>query len=145
MNFFLDTSSLVKIYHKELGSDKIIELYQSSEQLLISELAIIELYSTFHRKFREKEISLQTLNILLEKFEDDIDFRYSVLKFSSLIFDNARDFLRRVGTKYGLRTLDSIQFAFFSTYCEKEDIFVCFDKKFLNIIKKQRYRVFNLE
>jgi PIN domain nuclease of toxin-antitoxin system len=29
MNYFIDTSSLIKIYHKEEGSRKVIDLYMA--------------------------------------------------------------------------------------------------------------------
>jgi len=33
MSFFIDTSSLVKIYHKEENSQKVIDLYNSNEAI----------------------------------------------------------------------------------------------------------------
>jgi len=33
MSFFIDTSSLVKIYHKEENSQKVIDLYNSNETI----------------------------------------------------------------------------------------------------------------
>ena len=39
MNYFFDTSALVKIYHEEEGADKVLEIYNSERQITISELA----------------------------------------------------------------------------------------------------------
>ena len=55
MTYFLDTSALVKIYHKEEGSENVLEVYKR-ENMNISELSIFELLSTVYRKYREKEI-----------------------------------------------------------------------------------------
>ena len=143
MSFFIDTSSLVKIYHKEENSHKVIELYNSNETIYISELAKIEFVSTAHRKFRENEIIREALHVLMDKFQSDVESRYKVLKFSSLVCDGALDLLHNIGTKYGLRTLDSIQLAFFLTYCEANDIFVCSDKQFASIVQNEGCNIFS--
>ena len=49
MSYYVDTSSLVKIYHKEVGSEKVLEIYKSGEVIRISELSKIEFISTIHR------------------------------------------------------------------------------------------------
>lgn len=49
---------------------------------------------------------------------------------------------QHIGTKYGLRTLDSLQLAFFLTYCEDDDIFVCSDKQLSNIVENKGYKIF---
>ena len=137
MSFFIDTSSLVKIYHKEENSHKVISLYNSNETIYISELAKIEFVSTAYRKYRENEIIREALYVLMDKFQSDVESRYKLLKFSSLVCDGALDLLHNIGTKYGLRTLDSMQLAFFLTYCEENDIFVCSDKKFCKYCSKE--------
>ena len=142
MSFFIDTSSLVKIYHKEKNSQKVIDLYNSNEAIYISELAKIEFVSTAYKKYRENEIIREALNVLTDKFQSDVECRYKVLKFSSLVCDGALDLLHNIGTKYGLRTLDSLQLAFFLTYCEEDDIFVCSDKQLSNIVENKGYKIF---
>jgi uncharacterized protein with PIN domain len=42
MNYFFDTSALVKIYHDEEGADKVLEIYNSDGQITISELAKVK-------------------------------------------------------------------------------------------------------
>ena len=75
MNYYFDTSSIVKIYHPEDGSNDVLELYRSRATILISELSKIEFLSAIYRKYRENEISLETLNAVILKFEDDIEGR----------------------------------------------------------------------
>jgi predicted nucleic acid-binding protein len=141
MNYYIDTSSLIKIYHKEAGSQKVIEIYKSEEKLFISELAKIEFISTIHRKHRENEINIKTIEILTKKFQDDIELRYDVLKFSSMILDEAWRLVRNFGRQHPLKTLDSLQIAFFTTYCEKNDIFVCSDKRLKQIVQLNGHNV----
>ena len=97
--------------------------------------------STIHRKYREKEISSHALAAVIEKFEEDILLRYELLKFSSAVIDEAWKWIGDLGKKASLKTLDGIQFAFFTTYCERDDIFVCSDKKLGDIIQENGYTV----
>ncbi len=52
MQYFFDTSAVVKIYHQEAGSDRIVPLYQGGEAIVISELSKVEFVATIHKKMR---------------------------------------------------------------------------------------------
>ncbi|KPA15388.1 hypothetical protein MHK_004398 [Candidatus Magnetomorum sp. HK-1] len=138
-NYFIDTSALVKIYHKEVGTEKMLTLYKGNDILSISELAKIEMISSIYRKYREREISQMTLDLLVEKFEADCEERYEILYFSSLVFDESWNLIRQLSIKFGLKTLDSLQFAFFRTYCDKSTIFACADLTFEKLIKREGF------
>ena len=134
--YFLDTSALVKIYHREVGTDFCLELYSNSSHIIISELARVELYSAVHRKQREKQLNVKALNAVLKMFHQDCDSRYEVLQIASLVYDEACRLLSRYATMHGLRTLDSLQLATFLNFCEKDrDCFVCADKKLSAVVE----------
>jgi predicted nucleic acid-binding protein len=135
MKYYFDTTCLVKIYHKENGSDEVLRIFKSSESIVISELSTIEFVSTIHRKYRENEISIDGLNAVITKFQDDILNRYEVLKFLSLVIDEAWNLICAFADRRSLRTLDSLQFAFFKAYCEQDDIFVCSDKRLVKLVE----------
>lgn len=145
MTYYIDTSALVKIYHREAGTDNALALYKSDELIWISELCRIEFTSTIERKYREKTITIETLHTLIEKFQDDLKNRYNVLKFSSVVIDEAETLLQRFGEKKSLRTLDSLQFAFFTTYCEQDTQFVCCDTTLIQLVKEEGFSVINPE
>ena len=105
------------------------------ETIFISELSKIEFLSMIYRKFRENEINSETLNALAARFQDDIEFRYELLEFSSLVFEESSRLVCDFAQKHSLKSLDSLQFAFFTTYCEEDDIFVCSDKKLTSIVE----------
>jgi predicted nucleic acid-binding protein len=65
--YFLDTSALVKIYHREVGSDFCLNLYTGQAHLSISELARVELQSAVFRKYREKELNETALKAVLSR------------------------------------------------------------------------------
>lgn len=85
MKYYIDTSSLVKIYHRESGSPIVFGIYKSDDTIVISELSTIEFQSGVSRKYREHEITLETLHALIRKFEEDMDARYEIVRFSSLM------------------------------------------------------------
>ncbi len=134
--YFLDTSALVKIYHRETGSDYCLELYANLSHIIISELARVELHSAVYRKQREKQLNVKALNAVLKMFRRDCEGRYEVLQVASLVYDEANRLLSQYATLYGLRTLDSLQLATFLNYCEKsQDCFVCADKKLSAVVE----------
>ena len=141
MKYFLDTSALVKIYHKEAGTEKVLNIYEDKSDIVISELSKVEFISTIHRKFRDREIDEKTLNILSEKFQFDIENRYEMLIFSSAIINEAFDLICKYAKRKSLRSLDSIQLTFFETYCDNKDIFVCSDAKLIEIMKIENCKV----
>jgi uncharacterized protein with PIN domain len=56
-NFFLDTSALAKLYHKEIGSDYLERvLQQPGACVLISPLSIVEMESVFAIKVRSGQL-----------------------------------------------------------------------------------------
>ena len=54
MQYFFDTSAVVKIYHQETGSDRILPLYRSGDTIMISELSKVEFLSTVHKKLKNR-------------------------------------------------------------------------------------------
>lgn len=141
MRCYFDTSALVKIYHREVGTDTVLAIYKSDTPIYISELSRIEFLATMFRKYREHTITRDTLQALIAKFRQDVAQRYNVLKFSSLVIDEADNLLRRFGEQRGLKTLDSLQFAFFITYCEHETQFTCSDTLLSQLVKTEGFGV----
>ena len=141
MKYYFDTTAIVKIYHREIGSDQVIDIYEGSDNIIISELSTIEFISTIHRKHREREIDIDTLMAVTSKFQEDMDDRYEVVKFFSLVTEEAWNLICKYAHQHSLRTLDSLQFAFFKVYCDPSDTFVCFDKNFIKIVKLAGFAV----
>lgn len=141
MIYYFDTSALVKIYHPEPGSATVQPIYRGTEEILISELGKIECLSTVSRKYREREITHDALLALVAKFEADLQHRYTVLRFSLLVINEAWDLLRRYAETRGLKTLDSLQLAFCTIYCDPATQFVCADTTLGEIVKQEGYHV----
>jgi predicted nucleic acid-binding protein len=131
----------VKVYHAESGSAAVQQMYRGRDEIMLSELAKIEYLSTVHRKYREREITHDTLSALIAKFESDIQHRYTLFRFSLPVMDEAWNLLLRFAETRGLRTLDSLQLAFFTVYCESTVQFVCADRTLGDIVRQEGYQV----
>src|SRR5437016_5787449 len=78
--YFLDTSALAKLYHQEQGSEMVGGwAADHTIRLWLSDLARIELHSSFVRKVREGELAKATLQTVLECFRGDLRSRFHIL------------------------------------------------------------------
>ncbi len=69
MIIFLDTSSLLKLYHDEIGTEELLDILSKDIQAVyLSELAILEFRSAIWKKTRTNEITTETANIIIHDF-----------------------------------------------------------------------------
>ena len=132
---YLDTSALVKRYHREEYSDVVNETFEKYS-IAISELSIVEFVSTLRKKVDERVIKKKELSRILLKFHEDLA-DLIILKFDSNVISKAVEFI----LKYRLKTLDSLQLAFATKLKKYDPIFVSFDSKLLNCAKSEGFRV----
>ena len=74
MNYFFDTGALIKKYIEEPGSEHVSRLMDQASEIYVSEITIIECFSTLRRILLEKLISIDEYEIL--KKEIAYDFGY---------------------------------------------------------------------
>jgi predicted nucleic acid-binding protein len=111
MKIFLDTSSLIKLYHEERGTaetDRIFEDFVITG-VFLSEIAKIEFSSAIWKKVRTAELYIPEAVEIIDSFISDYP-KYSFVKIDSELIIHSRELISKYGTK-GLRTLDSIQLA----------------------------------
>lgn len=86
MKVYLDTSSLLKLYHQEAGYQELLEFVSTKvEQIYLSELAKIEFNSAIFRKVRTKEISAEKALQIVGFFENDyIRYKWITVKKATL-------------------------------------------------------------
>lgn len=134
-SIYLDTSSLVKVYHKEPDSDKIIKILPQYQGVFLSELTKIEFVSAFWKKVRYEKTKEAEAKEAIRLFENDHP------KFNWVIID--REIIlsaRELVTQYremGLRTLDSIQLACAISLKKEAEIFLTSDKILKKIMEKE--------
>lgn len=111
--YFLDSSALVKRYHRESGSE-IVEAFfdQPGNNLVVSRLALFELHSTFARLVRENVLTKSDFDAIISRIESDIATGvFTVAAVSSQRLDAASSVLRTFGLENPIRTLDAIHLA----------------------------------
>ena len=134
MNIFLDTSSLLKLYHKEKGTNELLKLISEEvEQIYLSELAKIEFNSAIWKKVRTEEFSKDGAEQIIAFFENDFD-KYRWIAVESAILNNAKELIKQYGNK-SLRTLDAIQLSCAISKKEEIDLFKTSDKVLNNIFE----------
>ncbi|MFI5139820.1 MAG: type II toxin-antitoxin system VapC family toxin [Sphingobacteriales bacterium] len=107
----MDTSSLIKLYHNEEGTDKLDKIFTDNviTEIFISEIAKTEFFSAIYKKRRTKELLLQRANDILNAFTSD-EGTYTFVLIKSAIINASQKLIEKHGVA-GLRALDSIQLA----------------------------------
>ena len=137
MNLYLDTSSLFKLYHDEIDSEEIDNIFANHtiNGIFISEIAKIEFISTVWKKIRKTEISQQKGLEIISLFKDDLN-KYSIISIDSAILKKAELLFSKYG-QGGLRTLDSIQLASAIFVKNQVQLFISADKLLDSFYKKE--------
>ena len=128
MRLFLDTSSLIKLYHKEPDTQFLESLFSTVKitTIFLSELTKVEFASTIWKKVRTKEVAELEAQTTLALFESDFE-KYTFIALDSIIIEQARILLSTHGKK-GLRTLDAIQLSTAVSLAQKGNLFLTADK-----------------
>ena len=114
--YFFDSSALVKRYHPETGTADVNRLFsEQHSRHFIARLAVVEVQSALVRKVREGLISLTDLNVVHQRFLEEItQRRLQVVRMTDLHYHTAERLIRQYGPQPGqprLRTLDALQLA----------------------------------
>ncbi|KHD06632.1 hypothetical protein PN36_26610 [Candidatus Thiomargarita nelsonii] len=121
MKAFLDTSSLLKLYHYESGTETLnAALSQGVDKIYLSELARLEFRSAIWKKTRTGEIDTDTANAVITCFQQD-NVKFQWIYLENDVIQSAEELLMKYGQE-GLRTLDAIQLASALTLKEQQDI-----------------------
>jgi predicted nucleic acid-binding protein len=127
MNLFFDTSALVKLFHKEEGSEVVTKLMTAQEnEVWISELVRIEFFSAVLRRFRNKEIDEMNLSEAISGFEEQLT-SFNIEPFGHAVLVEAEILLKKYGRNRGLRTLDALHLGEFRLISESDWFFVASD------------------
>lgn len=134
MILYLDTSSLVKLYVEETGSDAIQRIKEKARIVVTSKIAYAEARAAFARKHKEGLLPLLELKKIISDFNLDWE-KYVVIEITNSLIFNAGN----LAEKYFLRGFDSIHLAsaiFFKTNINAEIYFSSWDSQ-LNVVAKK--------
>ena len=134
MKIFFDTSSLVKRYIEEPESDKVLEICQEADELVISIICPAEMIATLSRLVREKALSRKDYNqvksLIFSEIEDMevVPVQPEVVRFSILALERST-----------LRAMDAIHIG--SALVAEPELFVSSDKRQLAAAKKAGLKI----
>ena len=136
MKAFLDTSSLLKLCHREIGSDVVHDAISDGvEEIFLSEIAVLEFRSAIWKKVREGEINEKIAVKVISCFQNDY-YGFQWVKLRSDTIETASALLMKYGNK-GLRTLDSLQLASTLTLNNEDCIFLTSDNLLKSLFKEE--------
>lgn len=138
MRLFLDTSSLIKLYHEEEDSEsfKNIIVQNSVSSIFLSELTRVEFLSALWKKRRQGELTTEIVEQMAVLFAEDAS-QFTFMPLNDHIVNNACGLLNKYGPD-GLRSLDGIQLATAIALRDKADLFVTSDKLLGSLLVKEQ-------
>ncbi|MBI4645777.1 MAG: type II toxin-antitoxin system VapC family toxin [Bacteroidia bacterium] len=142
MKLYLDTSAIFKAFHNEQGTGTVIKLLsQQNVSVWISELTKIEFKSALYRRFNNKQISEENLQIAFTGFNDYL-INISAVPLNTITLSEAENVFLKFHNS-GLRTLDALQLATYMLLSDKELHFVSADDKLCQIIEMTGNKAIN--
>ncbi len=107
--YYLETSALVKLYVRELGTERVLALANrtTENRLAILALSQVEFRSAVRRRERNGEIPPLVATQLLETFKRHLETRF----VSQMINDFVLDVASALVDRHSLRAYDAVQLA----------------------------------
>lgn len=107
---FVDTSALIKLYRTEPDSADVQACMAQEDELVISQLALLEFRTAFATPVRMRLMSSRDANTYVSAFLSTLS-RYTVVDIEPAIAARAALLLDTYAVSHGLRSLDAIQLA----------------------------------
>lgn len=143
MNFFFDTSALVKFFYVESGTEFVTEIMQhATSEIWISDLARLEFTSALYRRYRDKSLNEAKLLKATTYFEKQL-ISFNIEPLNQLVIDEAGHLLKTYGKDYGLRTLDALHLGTYSLISEQGWCFVTADTVLNEVAKREGFLSLN--
>ncbi len=143
MKLFFDTSALVKLFHKEPGTDAVTKWIQAAEnEIWIFALARLEFFSALFRRFRNSEISEALLQEAIMGFEEQVAM-FNIQPLSQVVLEHAELLIKDYGKTHGLRSLDSLHLSAFLLISEADWVFVSADSTLCKVTSLLGYNTLN--
>jgi predicted nucleic acid-binding protein len=139
-NSFLDSSALVKYYHREDGTQEVTRIIEEPDaRHAISRLSLVEMVSAFAVKFRTGDIDEQGFGALRRRFYPDIGQRlFRIMPVTTSRYQEATQLLEK-HFRIRLRTLDALQLAVALALSHQGLIahFVCADRRLCETAREE--------
>ena len=105
MNFFFDTSALVKLFYIESGTELVTQIVEHADsEIWISDLARLEFTSALYRRYRNKSLDEMKLLTATTYFDKQL-VSFNIEPLNQSVIDEGRLLLKKYGKEFGLRAL----------------------------------------
>lgn len=137
--YYLDTSALVKLYVRESGTDRLLQLANNLVEHRFAVLALseAEFRSAIRRRERAGDIDANVAGLILDRFQQHLETRFLRQFLSDAVLDGALEMIDR----YALRAYDAIQLAgclaLRTTVGTEPPTFVCSDQQLLEAARSE--------
>lgn len=141
--YYLETSALVKLYVREPGTDRIIQLASNATGNRLAVLAVspIEFRSAIRRRERAGDIDPKMAGMILDQFQQHLEARFFRQVVNDAVLDGAAEMIDR----YALRAYDAIQLAgclaLKAAVAAEPPIFVCSDQQLLAAARSELLQI----
>lgn len=131
--YYLDTSALVKLYVREVGSERLLRLVsrKNSHRFAVLSLTRVEMHSAIRKREREGDIDAPVADRLLSQFEQHLESRF----IKQVLNDSLIDLAASLVNRHALRAYDAVQLAgclmLKGNSASDEPNFVCSDQRLL--------------
>ncbi len=129
MNVFMDTSAFAKRYVSERNSNRVVELCEDADNLIVSVICFPELISTLCRLVREKKLTKSVYRKLRSDAIADLADA-DICQITSGVVDTAVPLLET----HPLRSADALHVG--CAIAVQPDVFVSADRRQLSAAKK---------
>ncbi len=138
MNYYFDTSALIKRYIDEEGSESVEALLGQADSICVSFITKIECISTLRRLLLEGLLDQSNYTVLKAEVVEDFQY-FTVIDNKEII----QDLCIQLIDKHQLKTSDSIQLACAVAIKNQLDLFVVSDKKLKEKCEFEQFKVFD--
>ena len=105
--YFVDSSALVKRYQNEAGSERVAEILDDADTLVISRLTQAEVAAAICRRGRATSTPIEALDTILAALNSHVENSFDVLELNRSVLQRAIEMTRQ----HALRAADAIQLA----------------------------------
>ena len=107
--YYLETSALVKLYVREPGSDRLLQIASnlSENRLAVLALSPVEARSAIRRRERAGDIDARTVTLILDRLRQHLETIFIRQVLSDTVLDGALEMIDR----YALRAYDAVHLA----------------------------------
>jgi predicted nucleic acid-binding protein len=131
---YIDTSSLVKFYYPEEGSDRVEDVLLSVDRVYLSHLTVVEMASALTQKVRTGDVTKRAEGIIWTAFQDDLHAgKVEMVQLHERHYLKAVEIIRKYGSSHGIKTLDALHLAI--AHSLPQATFLSSDKPLLRIAR----------